>query len=587
MFQSNLLGRGSRLALGLKESRGLRSFTSCSRLFKNSEQIDEAELWAPKLTSNPYKAKKNLKEDFQWPDQSKAQAERAHEVRVEKLMKLSAIFQALCIILGAGALGTAYLKWPQIKSWWVTKDDYKVDDNAIEKLVQTKAKKSMDEIAVISDAEFGPEVPGLYLTGSNEISSRKKGSKTGYVLPKRISLFDHKVLRDVCLSNEPNEKENLAIDDRGNLLKWNQASCITLLPDQNLVKVKQSNDLAYALNKNGEILIIPIKDPSLLSKHILRKRSWILPYKTYCNYQWKLNTKDSFKSRGENKIVQFDTGKHHLALVSNAGNAYSCATGTSTPSQSQSDSCGQFGVPTLSQFDEFPPCNELYEIELLNKGLDNSNTVHKRNIVQVACGDYHTLARDVKGELFGFGVNKNGQLGLPISYDNEQIPFPKRISRFGSYLGRESKVKCVDINCSNQTSFVTLEIVDRSNEKNLLYFSFGDGLNGELGNGNYSNCQPEPVPIRSIDSPVEEWGCGAHHVWCKLSNGKVVVWGFNDRGQLGSGKRIKVNKPQSIPELLKPGDKLKPDQLYQTNLSLQPRQSIATGETSTCIYWKK
>ncbi|GAV54777.1 hypothetical protein ZYGR_0AS01000 [Zygosaccharomyces rouxii] len=581
MLRRSLMGRCNRLSPG---TSCLRNFSSDTRLYKSSEQIDEAELWAPNLTSHPYKAKKNSKEEFQWPDQTEEQAQRAHEVRVEKLMRLSAVFQGLLILLGVGAATTTYMKWPQVKSWWVTKDDYKVDDNTIEKLVQSKNRRSMDEIAVISDAKYGPEVSGLYLTGSNEISSNKK---TGYILPKRISLFDHKVLRDVCLSDEPNGKENLAIDERGDLLKWNQDVVSTILPDQDLVKVKLSNSVAYALNKKGEILVIPVKDSSSLADHMGRKRSWLLPWKTYCSYEWKLDTKNSFKSKGENKIIQFDTGKHHLALVSNKGNAYSCATGSVQRPKDQLRSYGQFGVPTLSQFDEFPPCNKLYEIELLNKALDNNNSVCKRNILQVACGDYHTLARDAEGRLFGFGINKNGQLGLPISYDNEQIPFPKPISRFGSYFGRDSKFKCVDINCSTQTSFVTLETSDDKGKKDVFYFSFGDGLNGELGNGNYRNCQPEPTPIKSIDFPVTEWSCGGHHVWCKLANGQVIVWGFNERGQLGTGKRIKVNRPQPIPELLKPGDKLKPEHLNQTKLFLQPQQSIAAGETSTCIYWKK
>ncbi|CAR28367.1 ZYRO0F02376p [Zygosaccharomyces rouxii] len=581
MLRRSLLGCGNRLTLRIPS---LRNFSSCTRLYKNSEQIDEAELWAPNLTSQPYKAKKSSKEEFQWPDQSEEQAQRAHEIRVEKLMRLSAVFQGLLILLGVGAATTTYMKWPQIKSWWVTKDDYKVDDNTIERLVKSKTKKSMDEIAVISDANFGPEVSGLYLAGSNEIAGK---NKAGYILPKRIPLFDHKVLRDVCLSDEPNGKENLAIDERGDLLKWSQDAISTILPDQNLVKVKLSNNVAYALNKKGEILVIPVKDPSSLTKHVEHKRSWVLPWKTYCSYDWKLDTKDSFKAKGENKIIQFDTGKHHLALVSNKGNAYSCATGIKSKPQDRSHSYGQFGVPTLSQFDEFPPCNKLYEIELLNRALDSNNSVYKRDILQVACGDYHTLARDAEGKLFGFGINKNGQLGLPISYDNEQIPFPKIISRFGSYFGRDSKFKCVDINCSTQTSFVTLETSDDNGKKDVFYFSFGDGLNGELGNGNYKNCQPEPAPIKSIDSPVKEWSCGGHHIWCKLADGQVLVWGFNERGQLGTGKRIKVNRPQPIPGLLKPGDQLQPDQLYRTKLFLQPQQSVAAGETSTCIYWKK
>lgn len=40
-----------------------------------------------------------------------------------------------------------------------------------------------------------------------------------------------------------------------------------------------------------------------------------------------------------------------------------------------------------------------------------------RSIVKVACGDTHTLAVTAEGELFSFGRNQNGQLGLGTTND--------------------------------------------------------------------------------------------------------------------------------------------------------------------------
>lgn len=40
-----------------------------------------------------------------------------------------------------------------------------------------------------------------------------------------------------------------------------------------------------------------------------------------------------------------------------------------------------------------------------------------RNVVKVACGDTHTLAVTDTGELFSFGRNQNGQLGLGTTKD--------------------------------------------------------------------------------------------------------------------------------------------------------------------------
>jgi hypothetical protein len=44
-------------------------------------------------------------------------------------------------------------------------------------------------------------------------------------------------------------------------------------------------------------------------------------------------------------------------------------------------------------------------------------TLSGRNVVKVACGDTHTLAVTAEGELFSFGRNQNGQLGLGTAQD--------------------------------------------------------------------------------------------------------------------------------------------------------------------------
>ena len=40
-----------------------------------------------------------------------------------------------------------------------------------------------------------------------------------------------------------------------------------------------------------------------------------------------------------------------------------------------------------------------------------------RNIVKIACGDTHTLAVTNTGDLFAFGRNQNGQLGIGSTND--------------------------------------------------------------------------------------------------------------------------------------------------------------------------
>lgn len=563
-------------------------------LNSNAPKFDEADLLSPKITSQPYKAKQS-KNEFKWPSKSEEQMKRDYEARIEKFMRLSAVLQGFLFLAAVGFTGTIYLKWPQVKSWWITKD-FTADDDTLEKLVKIKEKNSLAQIPTIPETELDPEVPGLYYWGG--IDSNSKNNKPGVVFPRRVTSFDNMYLREVCLAVVDGKEVNLAVDEKGNLLKWNRKTCKVLLPDQNLVSVKESNGYAYALNKRGEILVIPLNDNKDMAKYVSLKRSWILPWKKHTLYHWKLNTGKCFHSRGEKKVIQFDTGKTHLVMISNVGKVYTCSTG-SQPSP-DAKSYGQFGVPGMSRFDEFPVCNELHEIELLNNGLSNLNTVYRRNIQQVACGDYHTLARDSTGKLFVFGSNTYGQLGFPISYDTEQLAFPKRLTRFQSYFKRDCITKCKDIYCSGETSYVVMESspldVQHSDNlpfsNNVTYFSFGNGLFGELGNGRYMNSQPDPTPIRIINNDsgsclVDQWSCGHNHVICKLHSGEVLAWGVNDNGQLGSGKRLKQCKPQYLPDLLQPGTKKSSTEIFSSRLHLNAQQALATGPFSSCIYWKK
>jgi alpha-tubulin suppressor-like RCC1 family protein len=47
-------------------------------------------------------------------------------------------------------------------------------------------------------------------------------------------------------------------------------------------------------------------------------------------------------------------------------------------------------------------------------------------VLQVACGDTHTLVTTAKGVLFSFGRNQNGQLGLG---NNDDVMLPRQVEK--------------------------------------------------------------------------------------------------------------------------------------------------------------
>ncbi|SCU77248.1 LAFA_0A00496g1_1 [Lachancea sp. 'fantastica'] len=581
-----------------------RSLTSCRPLLQNAPKYDDAELLAGKLNRASYSAKRS-KESYQWAERSSQEMEAEHNDRMARMMKLRAVFQGLFLVVGVGAAYTAYMQWPQIKSWWVAERSV-LDDDAIEVLKKQSAKKREIEFPKIPASEPSSSEPGVYFWGSGR--NDNKNSK----FPLRVAHFDGQKLRDVCLSTQ---NGNLAIDKNGDLYTWDAKSKKLILADQDLVQAKSSSGVAYALTKKGELLVVPLTDHKLRSKFSHQQRSWLLPWRKYCHYDFKLETKDAFSGRRENKVTQFDVGKEHLVFLSNSGKAYTCATGLGE-SQEAAKSRGQFGVPTLSQFDPFPKSNKIYEIELLNHNAVGSEGV-ARTIKKIACGDYHTLALDSLGDLYSFGLNTHGQLGQPIRYDMEYLPFPKVVSGFSAHFPRDTYLRCVDVNASGDTSFVTIVPQDlhkfirnkgsvslQDDLDKITYFSFGGGISGELGNGNFKHCQQDPTKLKVVNEAskdsstatirppkIVKWSCGSDHMLTELEDREVLAWGSNSQGQLGNGKKIKSCRPVNIPQLLEPGSNLStsPERMQQhllTSLKLIPGQTMVAGERSSCIYWQ-
>ncbi|CAI4045976.1 hypothetical protein SKDZ_12G1270 [Saccharomyces kudriavzevii ZP591] len=567
-----------------------RNWFMRTRQYAKQPQYDEADLFAENINHGAYKAKKrSCDEQFQWPEKSPDQISREAERQWERMAKLSAVGQGMLILLVVGGLGTAYLRWPELKSWWLIKmnggrinaTQEQNGQDSLDKLVKKKAKDLLREIPQVPAFQPGVGHPGVYIWG--RCHSRDS------LFPVRVPNLDNRKFRDILLAPSNDFNTNFALDEKGDLVAWDDlGQTKTLLPGQGLTSMKYSNNYLYALNKKGEILIIPIGTPGLIASKLSSRRSRLLPWKIRHKYDWKLPTGQVFNGRkGENRVVQFDTGSHHLVLLSNLGKAYSCATGDD--GKQAQVSRGQFGIPTFSQFDEFPPNNKLFEIELLNKFKhEGDHTIHRRKIERIACGSYHTLALDGDGELYAFGWNRFGQLALPISYNLEYVSFPRSVTHaFKPHFPGMTDWKCVDMHCNDETSFVTIFRPGLTPDHH--YFAFGNGLFGELGNNTFKNSQCEPVKIKLDDKRLINWSCGSHCVFGETDHQhEVVVWGNNDHGQLGIGKKtMKCARPMNIPDVLKPGqDTTDLGSIYNSKFQLRKGQRVVTNGSKSCIYWK-
>ncbi|KAL3673478.1 hypothetical protein V7S43_001188 [Phytophthora oleae] len=174
-------------------------------------------------------------------------------------------------------------------------------------------------------------------------------------------------------------------------------------------------------------------------------------------------------------------------------------------------------------------------------GLDHTQHQHTPQLVdalssqvvtKVACGLYHTVASTSGGEVYSFGKNDYGQLGLGHAR-NMKVPALAKTS-----LG-ESDDKIVTVSCGY---YHTVAI----SEKGKL-ITWGRNDYGQLGIGSKEHkntAQYVPLPL---SSKIKSASCGCYHTLILMSNGRVMVFGRNNKGQLGAGSRTLPSADLPLP----------------------------------------
>jgi len=144
--------------------------------------------------------------------------------------------------------------------------------------------------------------------------------------------------------------------------------------------------------------------------------------------------------------------------------------------------------------------------------------------VQVACGDYYSMAIKSDGTLWGTGNNDQGQLGLGDNTDRNIF----------TKIGIDTD--WVQFDCKSQTSVAI--------KSNGTLWSTGNNYWGQLGLGDegpttYRNIFTQEI---GLDNDWKEISCGAIHTIAIKTDGTVWGTGSNDQGEMGWGQLpTKVN----------------------------------------------
>ncbi|KAI3450027.1 hypothetical protein Pfo_006692 [Paulownia fortunei] len=169
------------------------------------------------------------------------------------------------------------------------------------------------------------------------------------------------------------------------------------------------------------------------------------------------------------------------------------------------------------------------------------------NIELVACGEYHSCAVTLSGDLYTWG---DGHFGL-LGHGNEVSHWvPKRVN--GPLEGiHVSSISCGPWHTAVVTSAGQL-------------FTFGDGTFGVLGHGDRESVS-KPREVESLKGlRTVRAACGVWHTAAVVevmvgsssssncSSGKLFTWGDGDKGRLGHGDKESKLVPTCVAALVEP-----------------------------------
>ncbi len=137
-------------------------------------------------------------------------------------------------------------------------------------------------------------------------------------------------------------------------------------------------------------------------------------------------------------------------------------------------------------------------------------------IVALACGYWHSLAIDQKGELVAWGKNDYGQCGQPAG---GRVSTPKTVLH------------------PQQKKFIAVAAGERHSlalDEDRRLWAWGINRDGELGNGTLSIMEEAPVAVSEFLKlgPIDGIAAGVAHSLA-LAGGQVYAWGSNLYAQVG------------------------------------------------------
>ncbi|MFN8438658.1 MAG: T9SS type A sorting domain-containing protein [Cytophagales bacterium] len=147
--------------------------------------------------------------------------------------------------------------------------------------------------------------------------------------------------------------------------------------------------------------------------------------------------------------------------------------------------------------------------------------------LQISGGNAHSVAICESGDIYAWGKNDAGQLGPSGGAGG---PTPVLVTGFPAGLD----IKQTDAGSGSHTLALGCD---------GKVYAWGTNATGQLGNGSVSVSQATPVAVKGVGcigdlTGVKYVSGGNDESFAIMSDGRVVSWGQNDKGQLGQNKPV-------------------------------------------------
>uniref|UniRef100_A0A480VLB4 E3 ISG15--protein ligase HERC5 n=1 Tax=Sus scrofa TaxID=9823 RepID=A0A480VLB4_PIG len=243
--------------------------------------------------------------------------------------------------------------------------------------------------------------------------------------------------------------------------------------------------------------------------------------------------------------------------------------------------------------------------------------LQEKIIIQITCGDYHSLALSKGGELFAWGENLHGQLG--VGRGIASTPTPQMVEHlYGVPLAQVSAGGAHSVALSMSGNVYSwggndfgqlglghtddadfpsrIEALDGQHVEFLacgashtalltkggLVLTFGDGRCGQLGHNSTQNELRPRLVTELVGKRVTQMACGREHTLAYVSDlGKVFAFGSGTEGQLGNGGTHNqlIPRPMKLPS----NEELK----FESRTSEKELIMIAGGNQSILLWMEK